>query len=63
MTFDGMLRELEALESLKVGDVVWERGNKKVITRWVCSAKNRGAWRAKRDTLQGGGQGLCAAVQ
>ena len=40
MTFDGMLRELEALESLKVGDVVWERGNEKVITtRWVCSAK------------------------
>ena len=40
MTFDGMLRELEALESLKVGDVVWERGNEKVITtRWLCSAK------------------------
>ena len=40
MTFDGMLRELEGLESLKVGDVVWERGNEKVIaTRWVCSAK------------------------
>ena len=40
MAFDGMLRELEALESLKVGDVVWERGNEKVITtRWVCSAK------------------------
>ena len=39
MTFDGMLRELEALESLKVGDVVWERGDEKVITtRWVCSA-------------------------
>ena len=36
MTFDGMLRELKALESLKVGDVVWERSNEKVITTtWV----------------------------
>ena len=41
LTFEGMLRELRALESLAVGDVIWEVDPKeKVIsTRWVSNAK------------------------
>ena len=41
LTYEGMLRELRALESLAVGDVIWEVDPKeKVIsTRWVSNAK------------------------
>ena len=41
LTYEGMLRELRALESLAVGDVIWEVNPKeKVIsTRWVSNAK------------------------
>ena len=41
MTYDGMLRELKALESLGVGDVVWQvpPGKKVISARWVTNAK------------------------
>ena len=41
LTYEGMLRELRALESLAVGDVIWEVDPKeKVISaRWVSNAK------------------------
>ena len=41
LTYEGMLRELRALESLAVGDVIWEVDPKeKVISAgWVSNAK------------------------
>ena len=41
MTYDGMLREQKALESLAVGDVIWEvkPGEKTISARWVSNAK------------------------
>ena len=41
LTYDGMLRELRALESLAVGDVVWhvDPKQKVISTRWVSNAK------------------------
>ena len=41
LTYEGMLRELSALESLAVGDVIWhvDPKQKVISTRWVSSAK------------------------
>ena len=41
LTYEGMLRELRALESLAVGDVIWEVDprEKVISTRWVSNAK------------------------
>ncbi|CAE7823444.1 TY1B-NL2 [Symbiodinium sp. CCMP2592] len=41
LTYEGMLRELRALESLAVGDVVWhvDPKQKVISTRWVSNAK------------------------
>ena len=41
LTYEGMLRELRALESLAVGDVIWhvDPKQKVISTRWVSNAK------------------------
>ena len=41
LTYEGMLRELSALESLAVGDVIWhvDPKQKVISTRWVSNAK------------------------
>ena len=42
LTYEGMIKELKALESLLVGDMMWTIDSKQrvISTRWVVAAKN-----------------------
>ena len=53
MTYDGVLRELKALESLGVGDVVWQvpLGEKVISARWVTNELSNDAAARFRSTL------------
>ena len=66
MTFDGVLRELEALESLESwrrGLGTWQREGHHDKVGVFCQNRARGRQRETHCALQGSGQRLCAGVQ